>query len=161
MSDEAVTSSGAERNLDSATGGSPAAAPAWWNGKKLDTTAFCREYLKGHDIRCINGAFFTPDGYCQTEDIKAEIYGLIKDCVRSFPAQTAGHIVENLKIEAKSKALLVDGKALQIEVIEPVEARIARGDDSDVFHRILLLIFCGAPAKAAGALRALYIMMGI
>ena len=59
------------------------------------------------------------------------------------------------------KALLVDGKALHIEVIEPVEARIARGDDSDVFHRILLLIFCGAPAKAAGALRALYIMMGI
>ena len=109
MSDEAVTSSGAEGNLDSATGGSPApAAPAWWNGKKLDTTAFCREYLKSHDIRCINGAFFTPDGYCQTEDIKAEIYGLIKDCVRNFPAQTAGNIVENLKIEAKSKELLVD-----------------------------------------------------
>ncbi|MDY4435953.1 MAG: phage/plasmid primase, P4 family, partial [Candidatus Flemingibacterium sp.] len=80
----------------------------WWNGKKLDTTAFCREYLKSHDIRCINGAFFTPDGYCQTEDIKAEIYGLIKDYVRSFPAQTAGNIVENLKIEAKSKELLVD-----------------------------------------------------
>ena len=106
MSDEAVTSSGVEGNLDYATGGSP--APAWWNGKKLDTTAFCREYLKSHDIRCINGAFFTPDGYCQTEDIKAEIYGLIKDCVRSFPAQTAGNIVENLKIEAKSKELLVD-----------------------------------------------------
>ena len=104
MSDVAVTSSGVEGNLDSATGGSP----AWWNGKKLDTTAFCREYLKSHDIRCINGAFFTPDGYCQTEDIKAEIYGLIKDYVRSFPAQTAGNIIENLKIEAKSKELLVD-----------------------------------------------------
>ena len=104
MSDEAGASSGAEGNLDYATGGSP----VWWNGKKLDTTAFCREYLKSHDIRCINGAFFTPDGYCQTEDIKAEIYGLIKDYVRSFPAQTAGNIIENLKIEAKSKELLVD-----------------------------------------------------
>ena len=109
MSDEAEASSDAGTNNDSATGGSPApAAPAWWNGKKLDTTAFCQEYLKSHDIRCINGAFFTPDGYCQTEDIKAEIYGLIKDYVRSFPAQTAGNIVENLKIEAKSKELLVD-----------------------------------------------------
>ena len=107
MSDVAVTSSGVEGNLDSATGGSPA-APAWWNGKKLDTTAFCREYLKSHDIRCINGAFFTPDGYCQTEDIKAEIYGLIKEYVRNFPAQPAGNIIENLKIEAKSKELLVD-----------------------------------------------------
>ena len=131
MSDEAGASSDVKGNLDSATGGSPArrtmsdeagassgagtnndyargAQPPWWNGKKLDTTAFCREYLKSHDIRCINGTFFTPDGYCQTEDIKAEIYGLIKDCVRSFPAQTAGNIVENLKIEAKSKELLVD-----------------------------------------------------
>ena len=104
MSDEAGTSSGAETNNDYARG----AQPPWWDGKKLDTTAFCREYLKSHDIRCINGAFFTPDGYCQTEDIKAEIYGLIKDYVRSFPAQTAGNIVENLKIEAKSKELLVD-----------------------------------------------------
>ena len=104
MSDEAGASSGAGTNNDYARG----AQPPWWNGKKLDTTAFCREYLKSHDIRCINGTFFTPDGYCQTEDIKAEIYGLIKDCVRSFPAQTAGNIVENLKIEAKSKELLVD-----------------------------------------------------
>ena len=104
MSDEAGASSGAGTNNGYARG----AQPPWWNGKKLDTTAFCREYLKSHDIRCINGAFFTPDGYCQTEDIKAEIYGLIKDYVRSFPAQTAGNIVENLKIEAKSKELLVD-----------------------------------------------------
>ena len=108
MSDVAGASSDAERNLDYATGGSPAAAPAWWNGKKMDTTAFCKEYLRTRDIRCINGSFFTPDGYCEAEDIKAEIYGLIKDCVRSFPAQTAGNIVENLKIEAKSKELLVD-----------------------------------------------------
>ena len=105
MSDEAQASSGVKGNLDYATGGSPA---DWWNGKKIDTTAFCKEYLRTRDIRCINGSFFTPDGYCEAEDIKAEIYGLIKDCVRSFPAQTAGNIVENLKIEAKSKELLVD-----------------------------------------------------
>lgn len=105
MSDVAGASSGVKGNLDSATGGSPA---DWWNGKKIDTTAFCKEYLRTRDIRCINGSFFTPDGYCEAEDIKAEIYGLIKDCVRSFPAQTAGNIVENLKIEAKSKELLVD-----------------------------------------------------
>ena len=110
MSDVAGASSGVKGNLDYATGGSPAPAPVpdWWNGKKIDTTAFCKEYLRTRDIRCINGAFFTPDGYCQAEDIKAEIYGLIKDWVRSFPAQTAGNIVENLKIEAKSKELLVD-----------------------------------------------------
>ncbi len=105
MSDEAQASSGVKGNLDYATGGSPA---DWWNGKKIDTTAFCKEYLRTRDIRCINGSFFTPDGYCEAEDIKAEIYGMIKNHVRSFPAQTAGNIVENLKIEAKSKELLVD-----------------------------------------------------
>ena len=33
MSDEAGASSGVKGNLDYATGGSPAAAPAWWNGR--------------------------------------------------------------------------------------------------------------------------------
>ena len=46
MSDEAGASSDAERNLDSATGGSP--APAWWNGKSLNTTAFCKEFLENN-----------------------------------------------------------------------------------------------------------------
>lgn len=127
MSDEVQTSSGAGTNNDYATGGSPGRpkvstgrpagkkkeplppdTPRWWNGKSIDTTTFCQEYLKTRDIRCINGSFFTPDGYCQAEEIKAEVYGMIKNYVRSYPAQTAGNIVENLKIEAKSKDLLVD-----------------------------------------------------
>ena len=148
MSDVAVTSSGVEGNLDSATGGSPAAAPAWWNGKKLDTTAFCREYLKGHDIRCINGTFFTPDGYCQTEDIKAEIYGLIKDCVRSFPAQTAGNIVENLKIEAKSKELLVDDNLIHF-ANGTYNASTCLKTDEKLFCRNRLPVdYTGVTAKA-------------
>ena len=144
MSDVAVTSSGVEGNLDSATGGSP----AWWNGKKLDTTAFCREYLKGHDIRCINGVFFTPDGYCQTEDIKAEIYGLIKDCVRSFPAQTAGNIVENLKIEAKSKELLVDDNLIHF-ANGTYNASTCLKTDEKLFCRNRLPVdYTGVTAKA-------------
>ena len=144
MSDEVQASSGAERNLDYATGGSP----AWWNGKKLDTTAFCREYLKGHDIRCINGTFFTPDGYCQTEDIKAEIYGLIKDCVRSFPAQTAGNIVENLKIEAKSKELLVDDNLIHF-ANGTYNASTCLKTDEKLFCRNRLPVdYTGVTAKA-------------
>ena len=110
MSDVAGASSGAERNLDSATGGSPAAAPApvWWNGKSINTTVFCQEYLKTHELRCINGTFFTPDGYCPAQNIRAEVYDMIKHHVCSYPAQTAGNIVENLKIEARADELLVD-----------------------------------------------------
>ena len=110
MSDEAQTSSGAERNLDYATGGSPAAAPApvWWNGKSINTTVFCQEYLKTHELRCINGTFFTPDGYCPAQNIRAEVYDMIKHHVCSYPAQTASNIVENLKIEARADELLVD-----------------------------------------------------
>ena len=108
MSDEAQTSSGAERNLDSATGGSPAPAPVWWNGKSINTTVFCQEYLKTHELRCINGTFFTPDGYCPAQNIRAEVYDMIKHHVCSYPAQTASNIVENLKIEARADELLVD-----------------------------------------------------
>ena len=144
MSDEAGASSGVKGNLDYATGGSP----AWWNGKKLDTTAFCREYLKSHDIRCINGTFFTPDGYCQTEDIKAEIYGLIKDCVRSFPAQTAGNIVENLKIEAKSKELLVDDNLIHF-ANGTYNASTCLKTDEKLFCRNRLPVdYTGVTAKA-------------
>ena len=144
MSDEAGASSDVKGNLDYATGGSP----AWWNGKKLDTTAFCREYLKSHDIRCINGVFFTPDGYCQTEDIKAEIYGLIKDCVRSFPAQTAGNIVENLKIEAKSKELLVDDNLIHF-ANGTYNASTCLKTDEKLFCRNRLPVdYTGVTAKA-------------
>ena len=107
MSDVAGASSGAERNLDSATGGSPA-APVWWNGKAINTTVFCQEYLKTHELRCINGTFFTPDGYCPAQNIRAEVYDMIKHHVCSYPAQTASNIVENLKIEARADELLVD-----------------------------------------------------
>ena len=149
MSDEAGASSDVKGNLDYATGGSPApAAPAWWNGKKLDTTAFCREYLKSHDIRCINGTFFTPDGYCQTEDIKAEIYGLIKDYARSFPAQTAGNIVENLKIEAKSKELLVDDNLIHF-ANGTYNASTCLKTDEKLFCRNRLPVdYTGVTAKA-------------
>ena len=110
MSDVAQTSSGAERNLDSATGGSPGGSPApvWWNGKSINTTVFCQEYLKTHELRCINGTFFTPDGYCPAQNIRAEVYDMIKHHVCSYPAQTASNIVENLKIEARADELLVD-----------------------------------------------------
>ncbi len=107
MSDVAGASSGAEGNLDYATGGSPA-APVWWNGKAINTTVFCQEYLKTHELRCINGTFFTPDGYCPAQNIRAEVYDMIKHHVCSYPAQTAGNIVENLKIEARADELLVD-----------------------------------------------------
>ena len=104
MSDVAGASSGAEGNLDSARG----AQPPWWNGKSINTTVFCQEYLKTHELRCINGTFFTPDGYCPAQNIRAEVYDMIKHHVCSYPAQTASNIVENLKIEARADELLVD-----------------------------------------------------
>ena len=104
MSDVAGASSDAEGNLDSARG----AQPPWWNGKSINTTVFCQEYLKTHELRCINGTFFTPDGYCPAQNIRAEVYDMIKHHVCSYPAQTASNIVENLKIEARADELLVD-----------------------------------------------------
>ena len=107
MFDEAETSSGAERNLDNATGGSPGRpkvstgrpagkkkeplppdTPVWWNGKKIDTTLFCEEYLKTHNLRSINGTFFTPDGYCPADKLRYAVYDEIKQYVRNYAIQT-------------------------------------------------------------------------
>ena len=69
MSDVAGASSGAKGNLDYATGGSPAAAPAWWNGKIHQYYCFLsRSFWRSNELRCVNGTFFTPDGYCPAED---------------------------------------------------------------------------------------------
>ena len=131
MSDVAGASSGVKGNLDYATGGSPArrtmsdvagassgagtnndfargAQPPWWNGKSINTTAFCKEFLENNELRCVNGTFFTPDGYCPADKLKRDIYNIIKNHVVSFPIQTAGNIVENLKAEASTDALMVD-----------------------------------------------------
>jgi hypothetical protein len=104
MSDVAGASSGVERNNDFARG----AQPPWWNGKSINTTAFCKEFLENNELRCVNGTFFTPDGYCPADKLKRDIYNIIKNHVVSFPIQTAGNIVENLKAEASTDALMVD-----------------------------------------------------
>ena len=112
MFDEAQTSSGAERNLDYAPGGSP--APVWWNGKKIDTTLFCEEYLKTHNLRSINGTFFTPDGYCPADKLRYAVYDEIKQYVRNYAIQTSANIVENLKAEAKTDELMISEDILNL-----------------------------------------------
>ena len=114
MFDEAQTSSGAERNLDYAPGGSPAPAPVWWNGKKIDTTLFCEEYLKTHNLRSINGTFFTPDGYCPADKLRYAVYDEIKQYVRNYAIQTSANIVENLKAEAKTDELMISEDILNL-----------------------------------------------
>ena len=133
MFDGAETSSDAEGNLDYATGGSPGGSPepkrgrptkkqpplppdtpAWWNGRKIDTTLFCEEYLKTHDLRSINGTFFTPDGYCPTDKLRYAVYDEIKQYVRSYAIQTAGSVVENLKAEAKTDEAMISEDILNL-----------------------------------------------
>ena len=115
MFDGAQASSDAEGNLDYATGGSPGSpAPAWWNGRKIDTTLFCEEYLKTHDLRSINGTFFTPDGYCPTDKLRYAVYDEIKQYVRSYAIQTAGSVVENLKAEAKTDEAMISEDILNL-----------------------------------------------
>ena len=134
MFDEAETSSGAERSLDYATGGSPGRPkvstgrpvgkkkgnvrnpddPIWWNGKKIDTTLFCEEYLKTHNLRSINGTFFTPDGYCPADELRYAVYDEIKQYVRNYAIQTSANIVENLKAEAKTDELMISEDILNL-----------------------------------------------
>ena len=89
-------------------------APAWWNGKSIDTTTFCEEFLKTHDIKCINGTFFTPDGIYPIEKLRKEIYFSIKNLVRNYPTQTASNIIENLKTETLCDTPLIDENVINL-----------------------------------------------
>ena len=121
--------------------------PVWWNGKSIDTTAFCQEFLKTHDVRCVNGSFFTPDGYRPTEEIRDEVYEMIKDFVRSYPAQTASSIVENLKIEAKSKDLLVDENLIHFANSTYNASDCVKTDEKLFCRNRLPVNYIGATAK--------------
>ena len=36
--------------------------PAWFDGKKINETMFCEEFLREYPMVTVNGAFFTVNG---------------------------------------------------------------------------------------------------
>jgi putative DNA primase/helicase len=42
--------------------------PDWYDGKKVNEVAFCREFLTEYPMICVKGSFFTVDGRITDEE---------------------------------------------------------------------------------------------
>ena len=46
---------------------SPFECPAWFDGKKINETVFCEEFLRDYPMVTVNDAFFTVNGRVHDE----------------------------------------------------------------------------------------------
>ena len=56
--------------------------PAWYDGKTINETLLCEEFLREHPMVSVNDTFFTKNGRVTDENpLKKEIYDKIKPYV--------------------------------------------------------------------------------
>ncbi len=75
--------------------------PAWYNGKTINESLFCQEYLATHQLLYTEQAFFTPKGRMTDEtQLKESIFELIRPYAMTNVTKKIGSIIDLLKITA-------------------------------------------------------------
>ncbi len=75
--------------------------PDWYDGKKVDEIAFCREFLTEHPMLCVKGNFFTVDGVVNDEDgLRKQIYEKLGAFVKSGLSRKVDSLMSVLRVEA-------------------------------------------------------------
>ena len=76
--------------------------PIWFDGRYINESLFCQEFLKNHKIIYANRAFFTPEGRVSDEmPLRGEIYEVLKGSVLNGLSKKVSNILEVLKLEAQ------------------------------------------------------------
>ena len=74
--------------------------PAWFDGKTINETLFCEEFLAEHPMVSVNDTFFTKNGSITDENwLKKEIYDRIKPHVTGGIARKITGILDVLRVE--------------------------------------------------------------
>ena len=74
--------------------------PAWYDGKTINETLFCEEFLAEHPMVSVNDTFFTKSGRITDENwLKKEIYDRIKPHVTGGIARKIIGILDVLRVE--------------------------------------------------------------
>ena len=80
---------------------SPFECPAWFDGKKINETVFCEEFLRDYPMVTVNDAFFTVNGRVHDENrLKKVIYDRIKYYVTSGVAKKVTNLLDVMRITA-------------------------------------------------------------
>lgn len=75
--------------------------PIWADGKSINESLFCSEYLKKHKILFSGGSFFTVDGRVDDETpLRRSIFDEMKICAVSNVPKKISNVVDLLKLEA-------------------------------------------------------------
>ena len=76
------------------------AFPAWYDGKTINETLFCEEFLAEHPMVSVNDTFFTKNGRVTDENrLKKEIYNRIKPYVTGGIARKITGLLDVLRVE--------------------------------------------------------------
>lgn len=79
---------------------SPFEYPAWFDGKKINETVFCEEFLRDYPMVTVNDAFFTVNGRVHDENrLKKVIYDRIKYYVTSGVAKKVTNLLDVMRME--------------------------------------------------------------
>ncbi len=79
----------------------PANWPSWYNGKTINESLFCQEYLATHQLLYTEHAFFTPNGRMTDETpLKESIFELIRPYAMTNVTKKIGSIIDLLRITA-------------------------------------------------------------
>lgn len=89
--------------------------PVWFDGKKVDESAFCRAFLSGFPMICVDGSFFTRDGrVCDENMLRREIYKTVNPYIKSGVAKKLDGILELLRVEAYTPDLPVQEDRIHV-----------------------------------------------
>ena len=89
--------------------------PAWFDGKKINEIAFCREFLREQPMVCVKGTFFTVDKRITDErELKKRIYDKLKDFVSTGVARKQDSLLELLRSEAYLEDLPVQTDRIHV-----------------------------------------------
>ena len=91
---------------------SPFECPAWFDGKKINETVFCEEFLRDYPMVTVNDAFFTVNGRVHDENrLKKVIYDRIKYYVTSGVAKKVTNLLDVMRMECCTAKLSLYGNA--------------------------------------------------
>lgn len=82
------------------------AFPVWYDGRHINESRFCQQYLLAHQLCYTEGAFFTPEG-CMTDEmpLKVAIFQQVEPYAALSVARKITGILELLKIMAHVEEL--------------------------------------------------------
>ena len=89
--------------------------PVWFDGKKVNESAFCRSFLTRYPMICVSGSFFTKDGrICDENMLRREIYNVVHPYIKSGVAKKLDGILELLRVEAYTPNLPVQEDRIHV-----------------------------------------------